>query len=92
MPSEGIACFTWQAESVQKDRLSRRQGMVTRVRLRRRGQRGGGAPPQARVRVQGHPRSTTLVFSQWLGGVGDPAQSILETGVQIGEQGLGVLI
>jgi len=33
-----------------------------------------------------------LVFSMELGGVGDPAQTILETGVQISEQGLGVHI
>ena len=32
------------------------------------------------------------VFVWWLGGVGDPAQTILETGVQISEQGLGVHI
>jgi hypothetical protein len=92
VPSERIVLFTWQAESVQKDRLSRRQGMVTRERLRRRGRRGADAPPQTRVCVRGHPRSTTLVFSMELGGVGDPAQTILETGVQISEQGLGVHI
>ena len=84
--------FIRQAESAQKGRLSRRQGMVTRERLRRRGRRGGDTPPQTRVCVRGHPRSATLVFSMELGGVGDPAQTILETGVQISEQGLGVHI
>ena len=65
---------------------------------------GGGAaaeatPPAGAVCVQGHPRgrrprtaADLHVFVWWLGGVGDPAQSILETGVQIDEQGLGVRI
>lgn len=92
MPAIRNAGFTWLAEPVQKDRLSRRQGMVTRERLRRRGSARADAPPQTRVCVRGHPRSTTLVFSMELGGVWNPAQSILETGVQIDEQGLGVLI
>ena len=84
--------FIRQAETAQKGRLSRRQGMVTRERLRRRGRRGADASPQTRVCVRGHPRSTTFVFSMELGGVWNPAQSILETGVQISEQGLGVHI
>ena len=45
------AYFTWLAESVQKDRLSRRQGMVTRVRLRRRGGGGGDAPRRRGLRA-----------------------------------------
>ena len=99
MPSERIVWFTWLAESVQKDRLSRRQGMVTRVQLRRRGGGGGDAPRRRGSRAgssKGEAAVRTAadlhVFVWWLGGVGDPAQSILETGVQIDEQGLGVLI
>ena len=72
--------------------------MVTRVRLRRRGGGGGDAPRRRGLRA-GHPRgrrprtaADLHVFVWWLGGVGDPAQSILETGVQIDEQGLGVRI
>ena len=64
----------------------------TRARRAARGGGGAAEPPAGACSAQGHPRSVALVFSRWLGGVGDPAQSILETGVQIDEQGLGVLI
>ncbi len=91
MPSERIVLFTWQAESVQKDRLSRRQGMVTRERLRRRGGAGRRPPADAGLRAGSSKADDLGVFSG-VGGVWNPAQSILETGVQISEQGLGVHI
>ena len=71
--------------------------MVTRVRLRRRGGGGGDAPRRRGLRAgssKGEAAVRTAadlhVFVWRLGGVEDPAQSILETGVQISEQGLGV--
>ena len=73
--------------------------MVTRVRLRRRGGGGGDAPRRRGSRAGSSKEEAAVrtaadlhVFVWWLGGVGDPAQTILETGVQISEQGLGVHI
>ena len=98
MPAVRNAWFTWLAESVQKDRLSRRQGMVTRERQRRRGGGGGDAPRRRDVRAGSSKeggradgrRSPRYLCGGWE--VSDPAQTILETGVQISEQGLGVHI